>query len=273
MQTIRNNLQVWNNNFDWKERGDEWSVDWGGVDMQWFFVILPRIHSFVPTGTILEIAPGFGRWTQFLVHLCKNLILVDLSEKCIEACKERFKSYSNITYYVNDGVSLEMIPDQSIDFVFSFDSLVHVEDTVIEAYLNQLSKKIKQDGAGFIHHSNLGEYKTYFSLINKIPERIKKRLVRFGLIDNAYHWRADSMTAGKFRQFAEKSGFQYIRQEVINWARTERLIDCLSTFKKEGNAVLEDSVQTIRNRKFKGSVNEICKLSSLYRAVPASLKQ
>ena len=33
-------------------------------DSQWFGLIFPRIHAFLPTGTILEIAPGFGRWTN-----------------------------------------------------------------------------------------------------------------------------------------------------------------------------------------------------------------
>ncbi|MEK6280890.1 MAG: hypothetical protein AABN95_11100 [Acidobacteriota bacterium] len=27
---------------------------------------LPRIHPFIPVGTILEIAPGYGRWTHYL---------------------------------------------------------------------------------------------------------------------------------------------------------------------------------------------------------------
>jgi cyclopropane fatty-acyl-phospholipid synthase-like methyltransferase len=39
------------------------------------------------------------------------------------------------------------------DFVFSFDSLVHVESDVIENYLTQLAKKLKPNGIGFIHHS------------------------------------------------------------------------------------------------------------------------
>ena len=36
-----------------------------------------------------------------------------------------------------------MIQDKSIDFVFSFDSLVHAEAEVIEAYLNQLAMKLQ----------------------------------------------------------------------------------------------------------------------------------
>lgn len=200
--------------------------------MQWHFSIVPRIHRFVPADTILEIGPGFGRWTQFLLKLCKNLILVDVSEKCISYCRTRFDKFQHIKYYVNDGKSLEMIGGGSIDFVFSHDSLVHAEDDVIESYLAQLAGRLKYGGAGFIHHSNMGEYKRYFSLINRIPPgKLRDLLVSMKIIEWSDQGRAHSMTASKFKEFAEKAGLDCISQEMINW-NSERLIDCLSVFKK-----------------------------------------
>src|SRR5947209_4767026 len=79
----------------------------------------------------------FGRLTQYLKDLCTSLIVIDIAERCIEACKQRFSSCSHITYHTNDGKSLDMIPDQSVDFVFSFDSLVYADPNAIEAYLSQ----------------------------------------------------------------------------------------------------------------------------------------
>ena len=99
--------------------------------MQWYGTLLPRIHRYLPTETILEIAPGFGRWTDFLKDHCRKPIVVDLSQKCIEACRERFKACSHIAYFVNDGQSLGMIEDHAVDFAFSFDSLVHAEDRAV----------------------------------------------------------------------------------------------------------------------------------------------
>jgi 16S rRNA A1518/A1519 N6-dimethyltransferase RsmA/KsgA/DIM1 with predicted DNA glycosylase/AP lyase activity len=51
----------------------------------WRGMLRPRINAWVPTGTILEIAPGFGRWTRFLKDVCDRLVVVDLAERCIEA--------------------------------------------------------------------------------------------------------------------------------------------------------------------------------------------
>ena len=36
MATVEENYLIWNSVYDWKDKGDEWSETWGGVDMQWF---------------------------------------------------------------------------------------------------------------------------------------------------------------------------------------------------------------------------------------------
>ena len=75
-------------------------------------------------------------------------MVVDISERCIEACRQRFAAESHIAYHANDGRSLEMVADRSIDFVFSFDSLVHADADVIEDYLRQLGRKLTPNGVG-----------------------------------------------------------------------------------------------------------------------------
>jgi ubiquinone/menaquinone biosynthesis C-methylase UbiE len=91
----------------------------------------------------LEIAAGFGRWTHYLKDYCRELWIVDRIGECIEACRQRFASDSHVHCYLNDGRSLPMIPDASVDFVFSFDSLVHTKRDVVEAYLRELGTKLK----------------------------------------------------------------------------------------------------------------------------------
>ena len=96
------------------------------------------------------------------------MIVVDMSDKCIDACKRRFRGLDHVRYHVNDGRSLDAIEDGSIDFVFSFDSLVHAEADVVEAYLAQLERKLRPGGVGFIHHSNLGEFSRFYATYSAI---------------------------------------------------------------------------------------------------------
>src|SRR2546423_15457372 len=76
--------------YDWKDAGEEWSAPWGTSAAQWEHAILPRISDCIPTDTILEIAPGYGRWTQYLKDYCRELSIVDRIDECIKACQERF---------------------------------------------------------------------------------------------------------------------------------------------------------------------------------------
>jgi len=260
LPTIEENKSLWGDAQNWTNAGDEWSKSWGNAQSQWWFSIFPRLQEYVPTDRILEIAPGFGRWTQFLKNLCKELIVVDMSDLCILECKKRFSSSPNISYHVNDGKSLEMIPDDSIDFAFSFDSLVHAEDTILENYIEQLARKLKPNGVGFIHHSNLGEYKTFVIRSSHKPISIINQKM-FGL--NA-GWRAISMTASKFELFAEKAGMHTISQEKINWhTRPYFLIDSISVFTRKGS-LWDRPNKILRNNRFMAEAKQIRKLSELY---------
>jgi ubiquinone/menaquinone biosynthesis C-methylase UbiE len=262
MPTIEENKKVWDSDYDWKRAGDEWSSAWGGPDLQWYFTILPRIHAFIPAETILEIAPGMGRWTRFLKDLCENLIVVDLSEKCISACKERFRSASHIAYHVNDGRSLAMIADESVDFVFSFDSLVHAENDVIEAYLRQLATKLKKNGVGFVHHSNLGEYSSRYSLLKRAG-RWRNPLIKLGLVEPVdIHWRAPSMTAARFKDLAESAGLECLSQEIVNWG-AKQLTDCITIFTRKGSRWARPN-RVVRNNHFWREAESTNVLSRLY---------
>ena len=235
MPEVGENEAVWTAGWDWSHRGDEWSKWWGGTEAMWYGVLLPRIHAFVPTSTILEIAPGYGRWTQYLKDLTPHLAIVDLAPNCIEYCQERFADAKNIDYHVNDGRSLDMIADASVNFAFSFDSLVHVEIDVLAAYLEQLSKKLAPDGVGFFHHSNIGAYRALRPLSHRTPRRFLRRLVDKGALLDLYAWRAESVTAEAFARECERVGLVCVAQEKISWENGRFLIDALSVFTRRGS--------------------------------------
>lgn len=236
----------------WKDAGEEWSKPWGSSAAQWAGTVLPRIRDNLPTGTCLEIAPGFGRWTHYLKEHCDNLWLVEKSEQSFEACQKRFGDDPKFKIFHNDGQSLSMIPDESIDFVFSFDSLVHVRREFIESYLHQLGTKLKKGGTGFFHHSNLGAYAN--SARNRFPRVVVKALQKTRVLDWEHH-RTASMSAPLFRTLCEQNGLHCVSQELINW-RARRLIDCFSHFVRVGPTPGAPT-QVVRNPDFMREVARI----------------
>jgi hypothetical protein len=145
MPSLEENESNWNAAYDWTLRGDEWSSHWGGVETHWHATLLPRVWPFLPTGTICEIAPGYGRWTQYLLPQCDQYVGVDLASRCVDACRQRFSSFDHARFEVNDGRSLAVLENDSVDFVFSFDSLVHVLVAPLEPWRAQPPGP--QDGA------------------------------------------------------------------------------------------------------------------------------
>jgi hypothetical protein len=261
MPTIEDNRRVWDAEYAWPAGGDEWSRPWGGSDMEWHRTLLPRIRSFLPCGTILEIAPGHGRWSDFLRDHCRQLILVDLSETAIAACRRRFAADARVSCHVNDGSSLAMVTDGTIDFAFSFDSLVHVERETLAAYVAQLARKLAPDGAAFLHHSNLGEYARYYAAAGFLPAIARRALARVRVLDRD-HWRARSVTASGIRAIAEGVGLCCPSQELINWG-TRRLIDAVTVLARPGSRWARPT-RVLRNHGFMQEARGAARLAALY---------
>jgi SAM-dependent methyltransferase len=208
---------------------------------------------------VLEIGPGFGRWTEFLVKSCDQLVLVDLSQQCIDACRQLFRDRSNIEFHVNDGSSLAAIEDGSLDFVFSFDSLVHASPEVLDGYLAELARKLRPGGTGFIHHSNLGNYQSYYTVAGMLPAPIRAGLTRLQLL-SPDSWRDPNMTAERFAASCLQYGMTCTIQELVNW-EGYTLTDCMSTFV---NTPAAGTTRRIYNRGFRREAARLRKLTAAY---------
>lgn len=229
MPTLEENLATWHRH-NWAKNGDEWSKPWGTTTAAWYGMLLPRIHNWVRCGRALEIAPGYGRWTQFLKDFADELIIVDLVEKCIDGCRQRFAQSNNVQYFVNDGRSLEMVAEWSVDFVFSFDSLVHAEADVMQAYLEQLAMKLSRDGVAFMHHSNAAALPGWTRWLRWLSDQHW----RLAALNPDKDWRALSVSAALVKQWAAAAGLQCRSQEIVTWG-TPFFSDCLSVITRRSS--------------------------------------
>jgi SAM-dependent methyltransferase len=247
MPSLLENNANWTT-YDWDRRGEEWSSHWGSSETIWFGTLLPRLHEHLPARRLLEIAPGFGRMTQYLVKWCSDYTGIDLTPKCVAHCLVRFDHESHARFAVNDGLTLDAVEDGSIDFVFSWDSLVHAERDVLQAYLAELGRKLAPGGAGFIHHSNMGEYQGPDGTLS-VPNP---------------HWRGSTMTAALFRQYCVSAGLRCITQELVSWDQESVLNDCFSYFTRDASP--SDAPTRIVERPdfFRTEVQRLREVQSLY---------
>jgi ubiquinone/menaquinone biosynthesis C-methylase UbiE len=223
--SVEENRRYWEEVYDWSQAGEEWSRGWGDSQTLWTASLEPRLGRFLPAQTILEIAPGYGRFTPFLAGHCQNYLGVDLSPSCVEYCQSLFPQHR---FFVNDGSTLPMVETGSVDFVFSFFSLIHAEKETIQSYLREFARVLKPTGGGFVHHSNLAEHGAYFATIEKLPKRLQRGLFQAGLVDLP-QWRAPSVSVEVFAQAARQAGLDLLCQETVNFG-SRRTIDAFSSF-------------------------------------------
>lgn len=260
--------RTWNAATGWQAGGDEWSGPWGGTDSLWWGTLMPRIHGFVPAGTLLELGPGMGRWSVYLRGLCDRLILIDVSEHCVDALRERFAGDGGVGCHLGDGRTLPMVPDASVDLAFSFDSLVHAEADVLDAYAHELARTLAPDGVGFIHHSNMAAYRREAQIARRIPDRWRRPLTIHGVLVNVYAWRAESTSAAGFTDACARAGLSCYGQELIAWEYGRHLSDVLSLVTRPGSR-WDRPPRVVRNRAFMDEARQRAALVSLY-GPPAS---
>ena len=143
------NAALWTH-YDWSRRGEEWSdgPEWTASVVE--HLLIPHVP---PGSRVLEIGAGAGRWTQHLAPRASRLVVVDVTPRCIELCRARFRACSHLEYVVNDGSDLGFLPPASIDRVWSWDVFIHVGIEDIRRYLVQLGRILVPGGAALIQHA------------------------------------------------------------------------------------------------------------------------
>jgi FkbM family methyltransferase len=203
--------RLWNSELNWELDGHEWSKSFGTTENLWNDHIFDKIKEFRGK-KILEIAPGFGRITQFLSILAGELIVVDLNPLCIDKTKEKLKHHV-LAYFVNDGKSIPKVRNNSQDLVFSYDSFVHMHANVTEEYIKEIYRILKPGGYAYIHHSWL--YGGTENSVNNIAGRA-------------------NMSPEQFKELVERHGMEIVSQDPIHFHPTGLWdgTDCISMFRK-----------------------------------------
>ena len=160
---------------------------------------------------VIELACGRGRHVPHYVESAKSVTLVDILEKNIEYCRERFKENQKIVYYKNNGYDLHDLPSESYTALFTYDAMVHFEMLDIFNYLKETQRVLKNGGRALFHHSNnSSDYRVTFSS---------------GTSGRNY------MSKDLFAYLANRAGLKILEQRVFDWDDVQDL-DCLSLVEK-----------------------------------------
>ena len=136
------NKQIWDN-WNWSAGGEEWtpSPEWKASVVHTFLD-----PFFANRSVILEIGPGAGRWTEYLLDKCDQLIGIDVSETSVRECEVRFHDRRKATFKVGNGEDVSSIESNSVDAIWSFDVFVHVNKPQFNSYIAEFARVLRPDG-------------------------------------------------------------------------------------------------------------------------------
>ncbi|MGG7153602.1 class I SAM-dependent methyltransferase, partial [Clostridium neonatale] len=181
--------------------------------------IEPSIKKFSllnNNSVVLDFACGKGRIAEVIRNKCRSLICCDISKEAIDSCKERFKKFENVKYIVGKENEIDF-EDSSIDFIYSWDAMVHFSYKNIDRYLCEFFRIVKPGGYVFIHYSNL------------LNEDFITQKSELGF-ENIYC--RSNIGKEDVEFLAIKHGFRVQCQDIIQWGEVKNL-DCITILTKD----------------------------------------
>ena len=112
-------------------------------------LLLPNIIG----KTVVEIGCLDGKWSQYIVPCAEHSFLVDLSKDILPVLNDRLHEVEGggYTFYKTKGFELDGIDNNTIDFIFSMDTLVRVNKKYLSRYFEHFRRVLKSNGKMLIH--------------------------------------------------------------------------------------------------------------------------
>lgn len=154
----------------------------GEMEIQTIFGHLKQ-HDWMPSaGLALDFGCGVGRLSRALSPYFDKVVGVDVSETMIRKAAELNRDYNTkIEFRHNPNSNLELIPNNSLSFIYSTIVLQHISKSEAIFFIEEFLRKLESNGICIFQVPTKDIQK--ISLLKKLRDRIKirERLARFGI--------------------------------------------------------------------------------------------
>jgi len=154
-----------------------------------YVTYLVCIKPFVgPETTVLEIGPGRGAWTKTFLDLGASKVwALDAASAEHTGFNDYVGMRREVEYRQVSDQTLGDVPDNSIDYFFSFGVFCHLPEAIIGDYLKALPGKMRSGAHGFFLIADFDQHDArmrdpdaldrLFELRRYIPQRIVHRVM------------------------------------------------------------------------------------------------
>ena len=126
--------------------------------------------------TVLDLCCGVGRVPKFVASHVKQYVGVDFSPTMIKTAKERYRSFPNVEFILNDGLTLKKVPDATVDIVFCELAFQHMEKRNTASYVREVHRVLKDGGVFYAQVPKFDYYKADYAFTKEETDKL------FGII-------------------------------------------------------------------------------------------
>lgn len=118
-----------------------------------------------------DFGAGSGRWAHFLLDFAKEVWLIEPGVESFALLKERFAKNEKV-HILNQSVSENSVPEESLDLAVSLGVLHHIPDTM--RGVQDIYKKMKPGGYFLCYlYYALSEKPSYYRMIWRVSNRLR----------------------------------------------------------------------------------------------------
>lgn len=132
---------------------------------------MQRYSSFcryVEGKDVLDAACGEGYGSRILAERAKSVTGLDISEDTVKRANEIYaKDRDNLSYVCGSIAQMDMIEQDSVDVVISFETIEHVDEDIQKTFLAEIKRVLRPDGILIMSTPNKRIYSDLYDYHNE----------------------------------------------------------------------------------------------------------
>ena len=153
--TWSNYARVWDERPDLNLGAGTLGEEWGGANFAQRIVTEVATPYLGPEVRVLELGCGGGKFSAHLRPRSRHLTCADISADMLARTRAHVGEGSDVDFLQLNGRDFAGVGDASVDFIFSYDVLLHLQPQNVFAYLLDARRILRPGGIFMVHAINL----------------------------------------------------------------------------------------------------------------------
>jgi SAM-dependent methyltransferase len=129
--------------------------EWGGAEFAERIVTEVAAPYLGPEVDVLELGCGGGKFSAHLRPRSRSLVCADISADMLARTRAHVGEGDDVSYLQLNGRDFGGVADASVDFIYSYDVLLHLQPQNVFSYLRDARRILRPGGIFMIHAINL----------------------------------------------------------------------------------------------------------------------